>query len=245
MKAMILAAGLGTRLSPLTDSKPKALVEVNGRPLLDLVMDKLVRAGFDEIVVNVHHFAAMMMQYLEKNPRPGIRVEVSDESPLLLDTGGGIVHARWFLDGDEPFLVHNVDILSSVDLKEMMLCHLKSRPLATLAVSRRNSSRYLLFDERMLLQGWENTATGERILKAGTPSALSPLAFSGIHILDPLIFNHLPTGGRFSIIPEYVKLSNSFVLNGYEHDPASWFDLGRPENLALAATYLNETPWRS
>jgi NDP-sugar pyrophosphorylase family protein len=239
MKAMILAAGLGTRLAPLTDHRPKALVELNGKPLLDHVLEKLVAAGCTDIIVNVHHFTGMVVSHLSRISFPGVRIWISDESDLLLDTGGAILKARWFLDGGEPFMVHNVDVISGIDLRDMMRCHLEKEPLATLAVSDRKSSRYFLMDDQLMLRGWENLSTGERLPEKGTPSGLTNLAFSGIHVISPAIFSHLSQTGRFSIIPEYIRLCESFPVSGYLHNASPWFDLGKPEQLAMAKKYLN------
>jgi N-acetyl-alpha-D-muramate 1-phosphate uridylyltransferase len=239
MKAMILAAGLGTRLAPITDNLPKALVEVNGKPMLDHVLERLVAAGFTEIIVNAHHFSGMVIAHLEKRSFPGVRIGISDESDLLLDTGGAILKARWFLDGEEPFLVHNADVISGIDLKDMMRCHLDKKPLATLAVSHRKSSRYFLMDEELRLRGWENTETGEKLPAKGTPSGLNKLAFSGIHVIDPTIFKHLNQTGKFSIISAYLQLCDTNSVLGYLHDATIWFDLGKPEQLILAEKYLN------
>ncbi|MGB1243748.1 MAG: sugar phosphate nucleotidyltransferase, partial [Chitinophagales bacterium] len=162
MKAMIFAAGLGTRLRPLTNDKPKALVEVNGKPLLEIVILQLKRYGFRDIVVNVHYFAKQIIRFLEAKNNFGIHIQISDESDLLLETGGGLQKAKHFLcSDDEPFLVHNVDILSDINLKALYQSHLEGSPLATLVVRNRKTSRYLLFDETNRLCGWKNVKTGE------------------------------------------------------------------------------------
>src|SRR5664280_1226211 len=161
MKAMIFAAGLGTRLKPVTDNLPKALVPIAGKPLLEHVILKLKSAGFDEIIVNIHHFPDQIIDFLKANNNFSIRIEVSDERNLLLDTGGGIRRAAWFFDDEKPFLVHNVDILSNVDLKELYQQHLRSNSLATLVVSKRDTFRYLLFNDDNRLCGWINEKTGE------------------------------------------------------------------------------------
>ncbi|MDD3541727.1 MAG: sugar phosphate nucleotidyltransferase, partial [Petrimonas sp.] len=161
MKAMIFAAGLGTRLKPLTDTMPKALVPVAGKPLLWHTIQKLKAAGFDEIIINVHHFAGQIRQYIQDNNRFGIRIEFSDETQALLDTGGGIKKASWFFDDEKPFLIHNVDILSDIDLQNLYHFHTNSNSVATLVVSERKTSRYLLFDKNNHLAGWINEKSGE------------------------------------------------------------------------------------
>lgn len=238
MKAMILAAGLGTRLKPYTDNKPKALVEINGRPLLDLVLETVIQAGFNEIIVNVHHFADQVVDHLKANTYGEAILHISDESDLLLDTGGALMKAKWFLDGNEPFLVHNVDIISSLNLKEFLKAHLHKNPLATLAVSDRKTSRYFLFDQDLRLRGWENLSSGERVLRNDAPGHLQRLAFSGIHMISPDIFTHLDQSGRFSIVPAYLELANTCPIYGYPHDPKNWFDLGKMENFPGAAEFL-------
>ena len=186
---MIFAAGLGTRLKPLTDHLPKALVPVAGKPLLEHVILKLRAAGFDEIVVNVHHFADQIIGFLEDKHHFGIRIEVSDERGQLLDTGGGVRRAAPFFDDGAPFLVHNVDILSDLDLGALYRHHLSHNPLATLVVSQRDTSRYLLFTPEGRLRGWLNKRTGETKPPAFSPTPdLRPLAFAGIHVMSPRVF---------------------------------------------------------
>ncbi|RMG16441.1 MAG: nucleotidyltransferase family protein, partial [Bacteroidetes bacterium] len=189
MKAMIFAAGLGTRLRPLTHHRPKALVEVGGKCLLEIVIRRLLAHGFEEIVVNVHHFAGQVEAFLAQHAGFGARIAISDERSLLLDTGGGLRQAAWFFD-EQPFLVHNVDVLSDIDLTAMYQAHLQSGALATLACRRRQSSRYLLFDEQNHLCGWKNVKSGEVRMSRQVKSC-HPLAFSGIHVIDPNIFAHL------------------------------------------------------
>lgn len=241
MKAMIFAAGLGTRLRPLTDNCPKALVEVGGKPMLGHVMQRLIDAGVTEAVVNVHHFAGMIKEYLTANNNFGITVHVSDESNLLLDTGGGILLARRWLDGGEPFIVHNADILSDVDLAAMYRAHEASGADATLLVAHRQSSRYLAFgnaDGR--LHGWINTATGQTAPArfVDDPSQYHHLAFGGIHVVSPTVFDTLSrysTDPMFSIIPYYLSVCDSLDIREYQ--PSTdymWFDIGKPANLHAA-----------
>jgi NDP-sugar pyrophosphorylase family protein len=180
----------------------------------------------------------MVIAHIHERSYPGVTIEISDESQLLLDTGGALRKAQWFLDGEESFLVHNVDVISAIDLHDMMRCHLEYKPLATLAVSERKSSRYFLWDSDQVLRGWENSATGESLPATGIPSDSKRLAFSGIHIIDPVIFSHINQSGRFSIIPEYIRLSGLHPIQGYLHDASSWFDLGKVENIEGATEFL-------
>ena len=206
MKAMILAAGTGTRLKPLTDEIPKALVPVKGIPMLEHVIIKIKTAGFTNIIINIHHFGEQIINFLDAKHNFGMDIKISDERNYLLDTGGGIKHANCYLYGDEPFLVHNVDIFSNVDLRTMCTAHVSSKALATLLVSRRQSSRQLLFDKDDRLCGWLNHETGE--VKSYTPqfdpSIHFEYAFGGIHVISPEIFRQMEDWtGKFSIINFY------------------------------------------
>ena len=238
MKAMILAAGLGTRLRPLTDDRPKALVTVAGRTLLELTLSRLRNFGVNQVILNVHHFAEMIVAYLEANQNFGMRIEISRED-VLLDTGGGLKKAAWFFleDGapkDEPFIVHNVDVLSTIDLARMVRFHTEHSALATLAVQQRDTSRPLLFNEQGQLRGRRNgrDAAPEWALPA---QQVDSLAFCGIHVLSPRIFANLPEQGVFSIIPAYLRLaSNGEKILAFRADEFYWRDLGRPENIAGA-----------
>jgi len=234
MKAMIFAAGLGTRLKPLTDTMPKALVPVAGKPLLWHAIQKLKGAGVDEIIINVHHFADQIRQYIEENSRFDIRIEFSDESQALLDTGGGIKRASWFFDDGKPFLIHNVDILSDVDLLQFYRFHADSHSLATLLVSERKTSRYLLFDRENRLTGWLNEATGE--IKSPFPElqrdACKKLAFAGIHILHPSILKYMEEfPERFSIIDFYLTICKYCPIAGYAPAGVKSIDVGKIDSL--------------
>jgi len=237
MKAMVLAAGLGTRLRPLTDDRPKALVTVAGRTLLELTLGRLRAFGVREVIVNVHHFADRIVDYLSANRNFGMRIEVSREESLL-DTGGGLKNAAWFFlepgSAEEPFLVHNVDVLSTIDLARMVEFHRERDALATLAVQPRESSRYLLFDEHGQLCGRRagRDVAPEIVRPAQQPQ---PLAFSGIHVLSPRIFAALREEGAFSIIPAYLRLAaQGEPILAFRADSSYWCDLGRPENLLEA-----------
>ena len=234
MKAMILAAGLGTRLKPLTDHCPKALLQAGPYTLLEFAILKLKAAGFDELIINVHHHAPMVLSYLEKNLNFGCQISISDESDQLLDTGGGIQKASWFFNDGKPFLVYNADIIGNLDLCKLYTRHLEQQGLATLVVRERKTSRYLLFDTEMRLCGWENIKTAEqRVARAGS-SPLTQLAFSGIHVINPEIFPLIHTRGRFSIIDTYLALAGSNLITGYLDHSALWADAGKPESLEQA-----------
>jgi NDP-sugar pyrophosphorylase family protein len=238
MKAMVLAAGLGTRLRPLTDDRPKALVTVAGRTLLEITLSRLRFFGVSEVIVNVHHFADIIVDYLEANRNFGMRIEISREE-VLLDTGGGLKQAAWFFleDGarkDEPFLVHNVDVLSTIDLAQMVRFHSEHNALATLAVQQRDTSRPLLFNEQHQLCG-RRAGRDAEIEWALPAQEVHPLAFSGIHVLSPRIFANLPEQGVFSIIPAYLRLAaQDAAILAFHADDFYWRDLGRPMDIAEA-----------
>lgn len=248
MKAMIFAAGLGSRLGAITQHKPKALVEVGGVPMLKRVILKLKDAGVSEFVVNVHHHALDIEDYLSANENFGVDIRVSDERELLLDTGGGLLHARRLLDGNEPIIVHNVDIMTDFDVAGMVAAHERSRSDATLLVAQRKTSRYLLFDDRMRLAGWTNVNTGEvRSPWTGDvePGRLRMLAFGGVHIVDPsTVFDALSEygGGEnqvFSITPFYTDSCRRLKINGYiPEEDYNWIDIGKPESLMAAESIV-------
>ena len=234
MKAMILAAGLGTRLRPLTDDRPKALVEVGGRTMLELALTRLRNFGIHEVIINTHHFADMIADYLRLHQNFGMQIEISHEE-VLLDTGGGIKRAaHFFLGSDEPFLVHNVDVISTIDFNQMIQFHIEHNALATLAVQHRPTSRYLLFDENDQLCGRRAGLTGksELVRPVSEPVAL---AFSGIHVLSPRIFPLLNEDGVFSVIPAYLRLAaQKEPLFAFLADQYYWRDLGHPEHIVEA-----------
>lgn len=237
MKAMILAAGLGMRLRPLTDNKPKALVEVCGRTLLEITLSRLRSFGFQEVIINVHHFAEVVIAYLKAHNNFGMHIEISRED-VLLDTGGGLEKAAWFfLDGpDEPFLLHNVDVLSDINLARMLQAHQEAGALATLAVQRRDSSRQLLFDQDGKLCGRRKRRGGDdEILRPS--DALEPLAFCGIHIISPRLLRMFTEEGAFSIIDTYLRCAAAReTIQAFRADEYYWRDLGRPENITQAET---------
>lgn len=243
MKAMIFAAGLGTRLRPLTDHMPKALVPVAGVPMLQRVILRLKESGFNDLVINIHHFGEQILDFLKANQDFGVRIRISDERGELLDTGGGIRKARPLLDGDEPFLVHNVDILSDIDLAAFYRLHLEHPCDATLLTNHRQTSRYLLVDAEGRLRGWVNKSTGE-VLPAGATYVegnYTELAFGCIHVLSPSIFRYMEDErwhGKFSIIPFYIDICHRADVRCHAIDSEGWFDIGKPETLAKAEAYL-------
>jgi NDP-sugar pyrophosphorylase family protein len=234
MRAMILAAGLGTRLKPLTDSTPKALIKIKDQTLLELQIKKLKAEGFDQIIINVHHFADKVKDYLKQNNFFDCSIEISDESEKLLDTGGGLKKAAHFFSDGKPFLVYNVDILSNIDLNKLMEFHLASKSIATLAVQKRESSRKLLFDKSNTLCGWMNEKSGEKIITRDDQSELFPYAFSGVQIVDPKIFKYFSNKGVFSLVELYLTAAKREKIIGYVHSEDEWIDLGKMENLSEA-----------
>ena len=242
MKALVFAAGLGTRLKPLTDSIPKALVQVGGEPLLSHVMRKLEAAGIEDIVVNVHHFADLIINYLREQDGFGTKVFVSDERDLLRQTGGGIRHARRFLEGDGPFLVHNVDILSDLDIR-WFISQARPGALSNILVSERVTKRYLLFDDEMRMVGWTNVETGEvRSPYPGLdPSRFRKYAFSGVHLISDRIFTIFDEddwGERFPIMDFYIKECASHPVYGVMPEKLRMMDVGKVEALSEAEIFL-------
>ncbi|MBN1649839.1 MAG: nucleotidyltransferase family protein [Bacteroidales bacterium] len=233
MKAIILAAGLGTRLLPLTKDRPKALIQVQGKPLLQHQLEKLKAAGFSKVLINIHHFGDQIVDFLEMHNSFEMDIEISDERNALLDTGGALRKAAHFIQGEEPVLIHNVDVLSTIALEDMFNNHKLRAACATLAVRHRPSTRYLLFDERNQLRAWENLKTGE---KKGDWSSMQLIeaAFSGIHIISPQCVDLFPDKQAFSIIDFYISLIDSHTVSGYFHDNSVWLDVGKPETLTEA-----------
>jgi len=238
MKAMVLAAGLGTRLRPLTDHKPKALVEIGGRTLLEITLKRLQDFGIREVIINVHHFAAEILDYLKTNNNFGMKVEISRED-VLLDTGGGLKKAGWFFlehgsGKNEPLLLHNVDVISTIDFGALARCHDESEALATLAVKARETSRYLLFDEKLQL-------CGRRIVKMRedemvcTADRVEALGFTGIHVICPRMLTMMNEQGAFSIIDLYLRLAHEGqAVRGFRADQYYWRDLGKLEQVHQA-----------
>lgn len=242
MKAMIFAAGLGTRLKPLTDHMPKALVPVAGRPMLEHVILKLKAAGFNELVINIHHFGEQILDFLRANQNFGLTIHISDERDCLLDTGGGIRKAEPFFRGNEPFLIHNVDILSDTDLKALYEYHRQSGNDATLLASRRKTIRYLLFDDEKRLCGWINKDTLQTKPEgfAYNPEHHHEYAFSGIHVISPSLFHYMDERwtGKFSIMDFYLQTCREAHIGGRLTDTLRLIDIGKPETLTQAEEFL-------
>ena len=232
MKALIFAAGKGTRLKPFTDEHPKALAKVNGVPLLERNIKFLQSFGINDFVVNVHHFGVQIVDFLKVNDNFGARIEISDERNELLETGGGLVFARKFLDLGEDFLIMNADILTNMDISDFVKFHKEKGDFVSLAVSERQSSRKLLFNEDMILRGWLNVQTGEQRL-AEFNKGFKALAFSGIHCVNTAIFNKIKRSGKFSIMEEYLDMMHTEKIHGYEHQ-ANLIDVGKPESVLAA-----------
>jgi len=225
-RAMILAAGLGTRLMPLTENKPKALVEYRGKSLLEIILRRLIHHGFRDIVINVHHFPEQIISFLESKKNFGANIIFSDESDLLLDTGGGIKKASPLFEG-EPVLIHNVDVYTDLNLDDIYNFHNDYEHLASLAVKERTTSRPFLMNNQDILCGWENLLTGEKkLVRKDTP--LQQIAYSGIAVLSPAFINLLPETGCYSLTPELLKIAGKHEIHLFPHSGA-WKDMGRPE----------------
>lgn len=234
MKAMILAAGLGTRLKPFTDQHPKALAVVNGKTLLQRNIEYLASYGFDDITVNVHHFPEQIKEFITSFKYHGITFHISDETEEVLETGGGLMRASTFLKGNETFVLMNVDILTDLDLGKMIQTHRDTGGLATLAVSKRDTSRYFMFDENNRLCGWQNVKTGEKkIVRDGTE--MTSLAFSGIHVIEPEIFSLIKRKGKFSMVDVYLDLAPVKDIYAYNHSENKFIDVGTLEKLNRAS----------
>jgi NDP-sugar pyrophosphorylase family protein len=229
MKAMIMAAGKGTRLGKITERIPKALVDINGKSLLQRAVEKCTASGFDDIIINVHHFAGLVEDEAERLKKMGFRITVSDERGMLLETGGGLYKAKEFFDKN-PFLIYNVDIISGLDLSSLYKFHLENKGLATLAVRNRLGKRFLLIDKSGLIRGWHNNTTGEQILSVTTTEKLSEIAFSSIHIVEPEIFNYM-NEGVYSMTTLYLRLAASHRIFTFRDDSGYWCDVGTPESL--------------
>ena len=231
MKAMIFAAGLGTRLRPITNTKPKALVEVNGVPLLETVLNRLIAAGISEVIINLHHFPDPIRDFVRKKNNFGILIEFSFEETLL-DTGGGLKNAAWFFDDGQPFIIHNVDILSNINLESMFEHHLENKCLVTLAVNKRETKRFLIFDEENLLCGWKSLNVNKEVVSRVPQGKSQDLGFCGIHVVSPDIFSKMTEENVFSIITSYMRLiGEGERIVAFRTDGCSWRDVGKLEEL--------------
>ncbi len=234
MKAMLLAAGLGTRLKPFTENHPKALAIVNGKTLLQRNIEYLKGFGINNIIVNVHHFADQIIEAIEKHDGFGADVTISDESDEVLETGGGLMKASGFLNDSDPFVLMNVDILTDLDLHLMIEKHRSTDAIATLAVTIRNTSRYFLFDENDRLCGWRNIKTGEQ-RTALEAAKFYQKAFSGIHVISPEIFPLITRTGKFSMVDVYLDLANRKVISSFDHTGSKFTDVGTLEKITTAS----------
>jgi N-acetyl-alpha-D-muramate 1-phosphate uridylyltransferase len=229
MKAMIFGAGLGKRLGNITETIPKALVDLDGKSALQIAVEKCTSYGFDDIIVNVHHFASLVEDEIIKLNKLGFRISVSDERQKLLETGGGLYKAKWFFD-ENPFLIYNVDIVSDLDLSELFKYHLDKKGLATLAVRHRPGNRFFLIDKEGIIRGWRNRATGEQIPGIMSSDDLNEIAFSGIHIADSEIFDYMQDG-IYTMTSLYLKLAAEHNIYTLINDGGYWGDIGTPESL--------------
>jgi NDP-sugar pyrophosphorylase family protein len=237
MKAMIFAAGLGKRLGKITENMPKALVDINGKSALQHAVEKCTLHGFNDIIINVHHFAGMVEEEVRKLNKMGFSVSVSDEREMLLENGGGLYKARDFFD-KSPFLLYNVDIISDFDLTALYHFHLQKNGLATLAVRHRPGQRYLLIDDQGRLIGWRNVATGEQILTTANETGLSEIAFSSMHIVEPEIFNYMYEG-IYTLVELYLNLAGKHKIYTLTDDNGYWIDMGRAESLVYVRKFLS------
>ena len=240
MKAMILAAGLGARLRPLTENTPKALIEVGGRPMLEIVIRRLMAAGADHLVINVHHLHQKVLSFLAEKRYFGLRIDISPEIYFPLETGGGLKKASCFFDDGEPFFMHNADVFTDLDLGALYAAHVKNRPLATLAVKKRPSARQLLFDRALNLKG-RTPPEGQ----AGA-EGLEELAFSGVQVISPEIFPKMTEAGVFSIVDAYLRLAGEGEkIAGFRDDACYWQDIGSVEKLERLRSHVEERLKRS
>ena len=239
MKALILAAGLGTRLQPFTLDHPKALAVVNGKTLLQRNVEYLQQQGITELIVNVHHFPDQIINTIEANNGWGSKISISDETDAVLETGGGMQKAAWYFEKEESFVVMNVDMLTSMPLTQMIEQYQNNKPLATLAITDRNSTRYLLFDANNKLCGWRNTTTLEEkgaVLgyTETEKQTLAAKAFTGIHVIDTKIFGLVQQQGKFSLIDVYMSLCGNQTIEGFNHSDSLLIDVGKPESIVKA-----------
>jgi MurNAc alpha-1-phosphate uridylyltransferase len=241
MDAMLLAAGLGTRLRPLTDHTPKALIRIGDVPILENVARRLIAAGADRLIINLHHLGGQIRRYVEAREGFGVEVAFSDEAEAPLETGGGLLQAAPLLRREEPFFLHNADILTDLPLREMYEAHLRAAPLATLAVMERPTSRYLLFDDQGLL-GRTDEKKGVRIEARDAVGEVRELAFGGVHVVSPSIFGRITERGSFSILDPYLRLVGAGErIESFRIDDARWMDIGKPEQLEEARRWMERS----
>ena len=238
MKAMIFAAGLGKRLGKITEKTPKALVDINGKTALRIAVEICSKYGFNDIIINVHHFADMVEEEVRRLTEMGYKISVSDEREMLLETGGGLYKTRGFFDKN-PFLVYNVDIVSDLDISALYRFHIEKKGLATLAVRNRPGNRVYLVNESGLIRGWRNRSTGDQILTGTTEEKLSEIAFSSMHIVEPEIFIYMEEG-VYSLTSLYLKIAGDHKIFTFRHDEGFWADIGTPENLEQVRRYFKK-----
>ncbi|MBO9634188.1 MAG: nucleotidyltransferase family protein [Chitinophagaceae bacterium] len=232
--AMIFAAGLGTRFKPWTDKHPKALALINGKSLLQRNIEYLQHYGIHGVVVNVHHFADQIIDAIQQNKGWGSNITISDETDAVLETGGGLKKAAHFFSSTvSPIVIINVDILTDLDLGEMLKAHNTYQPLATLAVSDRSTSRYFLFDEEDTLAGWRNVSTGEEKISRKAERYVQK-AFSGIHVISPAMLPLIHQEGKFSMVDVYLHLAKTQTIRGFDHSGSKFIDVGKPESVEKA-----------
>ena len=235
---MIFAAGKGTRLQPLSNNMPKALVKIGGIPMIEYQIKKIISFGFNEIIINVSHFADQIIEFIKKKNNFNIHISFSHEQDELLDTGGGLKKASWFFNDNKPFLVHNVDPLCNINLKQLYDFHLNMHPLATLAVKNRSTSRFFVFNSDNILCGWEFPAENKKIVSREFITNSYRIAFSCMQILDPEIFSLIEEEGAFSLTKLYLRLATDNDIYAYQHDEDYWFDMGSTEKLKIAEDFL-------
>lgn len=241
MKALLFAAGMGTRLKDYTQDKPKAMVLLAGKPLIQHAIEHLKSFGITDITINVFHFAEQVISFIKEQNSFGIVIHISDERDQLLDTGGGLKKASRFLKGNEPILIYNVDVISNLNLNVLLTYHQQQKALATLVVRSRQTSRYLMFDQNLQLAGWKNTGNGHTIISRDDAFATAqPFAFSGIHIVQPEILELITEDGKFPIMDLYLRLSKEQTIKAYPDRSDLWMDLGKPEQLQVADELLRK-----
>jgi len=239
VKALLFAAGLGTRLKEHTQDKPKALVNLAGKPLLQHAIEHLKKQGITDMTINVFHFADQVISFIEENNSFGIDIHISDERNQLLDTGGGLKKAGVFLKGNEPILIYNVDVISNLDLNVLLKYHQEQNALATLVVRSRETNRYLMFDQNLQLAGWKNFNNGEtRISRPESFADAQPLAFSGIHLIQPELLEMISEEGKFPIMDLYLRLAKDQSIKAFIDQSDLWMDLGKPEQLLAAEEFF-------
>ena len=241
MKALLFAAGMGTRLKSYTQDKPKALVTLAGKPLIQHAIEYLISFGITDITINVFHFAEQVTEFIDEHNSFGITIHISNERDQLLDTGGGLKKAGTFLKGSEPIVIYNVDVISNLDLNAVLKYHQEQKALATLVVRSRETSRYLMFDRNLQLAGWKNFSNGDTIIsRAKEFQEAEPFAFSGIHIVQPEILNLITEKGKFPIMDLYLRLAKEHLIKAYIDQSDLWMDLGKPEQLLAAEELLSK-----